>query len=123
MAYEWCSVVCKNYSSFWYGEDLLLLSLQIGFRHLNPEGHQIRAQLIHTEHHQEMAANVFGSRDQEAIADLLYAWTSSSGSHGPYPSLSICAKYLVGLYQPLSPRLRKLIIHTIEFIGYQLSGT
>ena len=120
MAYEWCSVVCKNYSSLRYGKNLLLLSLQISFHHLNPQSHWVDAKLTHTEHHQEMAAIIFDGGDQETIADLLYAWTSESASHRPHPSLNICAKYLIGLHQPsLSPRLRKSIIYTIGLIGYQ----
>ena len=120
LAYEWCSVICRNYSSLRYGKDLLLLSLQIGFSHLDPKRYQIDAKLTHTEHHKGMAAIIFDSGDQEAIADLLNAWTSRSSSHGPFTSLHICIDHLIGLHRwTLSPRLRQFIIYTIQLIGYQ----
>jgi len=121
MAYEWCSVVYENYSSLEDGEELLLLSLEIGFRHLNPEYPRISAKLTHTEYHIQLAEIVFESEDGEAIADLLHAWTSTSSSHEPYTSLNICAKYLIGLHHlhPFSSRLRQLIIYAIPLIGYQ----
>ena len=121
MAYEWCSVVCKNYSSLEGGKDLLLLSLEIGFRHLNPKYTWIDAKLTHTEHHLQLAEIVFESDNGEAIADLLQVWTSVGDSHTPYTSLKICAKYLIGLHHlhPFSSRLRQLIMHAILLIGYQ----
>ena len=120
LAYQWCSVVCENYSSLGDGEDLLL-SLEIGFRHLNLQSEWIKAKLIHTEHHQELANIVFESKSGEAIADLLCAWTSGSNSHEPYTSLNICTKHLIGLHHlhPFSSRLRKLIIHVIYLISYE----
>jgi len=121
MAYEWCSVVCKNYSSLKDGKDLLLLSLEIGFHHLDPKKQQINAELVHTEHHQGLANIVFESKSGEAIADLLCAWTSRSFSHQPYTSLNIYAKHLISLHYlyPFPPRLRDLIMCTIVLIGYQ----
>ena len=121
MVYNWCSVICENYSSLADGEDLLLLSLEIGFRHHYPESCWIEAKLIHTEHHQKLADVVFESRDSEVIADLLYAWTSSSNEHQPYASLGMCAEHLIGLchLQPFSPRLQLLVIRAVELIGYQ----
>jgi len=121
LAYEWCSVVCENYSRLYHGKDLLLLSLKISFRHLNPQDRWIKAQLVHTEHHQGLAKIAFESGDGGAIADLLCAWTSYSNSHEPYTSLNICAKYLTNLYylHPFSSRLCKLVVYTINHIGYE----
>jgi len=120
LAYKWCSVICKNYSSLRYGKDLLLLSLQIGFSNLDPKIYQIDAKLTHTEHHEGMAAIIFDNGSQEAIADLLHAWTSRSSSHEPFASLNICIKHLIGLQKwSFSPRLRQFIIYTIQLIGYQ----
>ena len=82
--------------------------------------HYIGPKLTHTEYHQGMAAIIFDSKDQEAIADLLHAWTSRSSSHKQYPSLHVCAKHLIGLHkQSFSSRLRQLVIYAIELIGYQ----
>ena len=97
MAYEWCSVVCENYSDLPYGKDLLLLSLEIGFRHLNPENRWIDPNLTHTQFHQQMIEVVFENGDPEVIADLLCAWTSSSSSHEPHPSLKMCVGHLIHL--------------------------
>ena len=119
LAYEWSSVVCKNYSSFEEGKDILLLSLEIGFRHLDPEW--IDAKLIHTEHHQKLADIIFKSENGDAIADLLHAWTSRSTSHVACTSLNICVEHLIGLYYlyPLSSRLHNLIVHAIQLISYE----
>jgi len=121
MAYGWCSLICENYSTQYGGTKLLLLSLEAGFRHISIEGRWMESKLIHTEHHQKLASIVFSSRDGEAIADLLCAWTSWSNSHEPYPLLGICAEYLIGLHHlyPFSSRLRSHIINAIGLIGHQ----
>jgi len=114
-------VVCENYSSLGDGEYLLLLSLGVGFHHLNLQSECIKAKLIPTEHHQELANIVFESKSGEAIADLLCTWTSESDSHQPYTSLNICAKHLIGLHHlyPFSSRLRKFIIYAICLIDFE----
>jgi len=116
MAYGWCSLICENCSTLQGAGDLLLLSLEAGFRLIGP-GKSVGAALIHTEHHQELANIVFNSWDGEAIADLLCAWTSESH----YPQLKILAEHLVGLHHlyPFSPRLRSHTIDAIGLIGYQ----
>jgi len=121
MAYEWCSVICAKYSVLEGAKDLLLLSLEIGFRCIDPIEKQIEAKLIHTEYHQRLASIIFSSGDSEAIADLLCAWTSSSYSHMPYPQLKICAEHLIGLHHhyPFSSRLQLHIIYAIGLIRYQ----
>jgi len=118
MAYEWCSVICENYSTLRGAKDLLLLSLEAGFRCIDPREHHIEANLVHTEHHQKLADIVFGSGDSEAIADLLCAWNSA---HASYPQLGICAEHLIGLHHlhPFSSRLHSYVIYAIEDIGYQ----
>ena len=118
MAYKWCSDICANCSNLAYREELLLLSLEIGFRHLDHRYQRIPAELSHSEHHQQIAEIVFESADDEVIADLLHAWTSESKSHGPHPSLSVCAKHVVFL-QPTSERLRRLLIRSVYLIGYR----
>ena len=120
MAYEWCFLICENYSGTPKGaRNLLLLSLEIGFHYIDPRN--MEAKLIHTEHHQKLASIVFSSGDGEAIADLLCAWTSESEFHVPYPQLEICAEHLINLHHPhpFSSRLRSHIIYAIELIEYQ----
>ena len=113
MAYELTSAILENYFGLADGKLLLFLSLQIGFRHLDPQHPQIPAELAHTEHHQQMVNVVFESGDEEVIADLLHAWTSHSDSHQPPTSLCVSAGYLIGLW-PSSWRLRRLVIRSIE---------
>jgi len=116
MAYEWCSVICENYSDPVDVEELLL-SLEIGFRHLNPQYPQMEAKLSHTEHHQKLINIVINNGD-EVTADLLHAWTSTSSSHEQYMALDVCVGHLVNMQYP-SQRLRRLVIRFVELIGYQ----
>ena len=117
-AYEWCSVICENYPGLADGEALLFLSLEIGFRHLDPQHPQPLAKLTHTEHHQPMVDIVFDSQDDGVIADLLHAWTSHNDSNEPPPLLDVYTRHLIGL-RPSSQRLRRLVIRAVGSIGYQ----
>jgi len=113
--------MCENYSSLADGKNLVLTTLELGFRHFDPQNDWVEAKLTHTEHHQALLGIVFEDGDTEAVGDLLYAWTSKSISHGPYTSLAVCAGHLISLHhlQPFPSRLRQLVIHSIELIGYQ----
>jgi len=121
MAYEWCSVICGAYPELedGRGRELLFLSLEIGFRHLNSLDRKVEARLTHTEHHHKMADTIFKNGDGELIADLLHAWIPQSRYH--HTHLHICARYIVDIQrlQPISPRLRCLLILSIGLIGYQ----
>jgi len=118
MAYELCSVISENYSGLADGKRLLFLSLETGFRHLDPKNSQISTKLVHTVHHERMVDVVFEGEDAEVIADLLHAWTSHSDSHKPSTSLNMCARHLVGL-RLSSRRLRRLTIRAVGSIGYR----
>ena len=113
-------MVCESYSTLENGKKLLYLALEIGFRHISQIG-WIGTELIHLNSHQQMVDIVFQSQESETIADFLCAWTSRSDSHDLHPSLEMCASHLINLHhlQPSSPRLRKLLIHSIELIGHQ----
>jgi hypothetical protein len=89
--------------------------LEIGFRHL-PLNRRIPVTLNHTDHHRELRDIVFGTKESEVIADLLQAWTTNGAQ-----LLGICVEHLVGLYNtvPFSPRLRKLVVRSVAFIGYK----
>ena len=122
MAYEWCSVMCENQQCFEDRESLLLLSLEIGFHHLDTPSWRTDLRLTHTEHHRGLVDVVFGSSNGEAIADLLYAWTAESQHHGSaHAFLSICKEHLVDLHNRVSfsSRLRGLVIRSIEVLGYK----
>ena len=121
VAYEWCSVICEKYRDLDDGETLLFLSLQIGFRHQDPEREWVESGLGHTQHHEFMVDIVFGSQQDEIIADFLHAWTSEGYYHRPHTSLILCAKHLVDLpnLDSSSPRLRRLVVRAVGLIGHQ----
>ena len=122
MAYKWCSLICEGQSSE-DREGLLLNSLEIGFRHLDP--HNVEVQdlyFTHTDHHRGLVDVVFKSENSEAIADLLCAWVIQNRRlKPPHTLLGLCTEHLVDLHNvaPFSSRLRRLIIRSVEIIGYK----
>jgi hypothetical protein len=120
--YKWCSAVCENDSSLADKEALLLPSLKLGFRHLDPRYDRIWIKPTHMNH-QKIADIVFKNGDNEALADLLHAWIIYQQQLPP-TVLEMCAQHLIGLQkmQPFPPRLRQLIIQSIASIsGHQAS--
>jgi hypothetical protein len=121
MAYEWCSVICENHQRLRDWKELVLLSLEIGFRHLDLQSRP-DPRLRHTEHHQKLVDVVFESRNSEAIADLLHAWIAADRSNQPpHTILSTYSGHLPSLHNlvPFSPRLRRVVIRSVRLIGYQ----
>ena len=114
MVYGLCSVIFENHSNLADGTRLLSLSLQIAFRRPDPQ----HPQMPTVDHHQRMIDVVFESGDEEAIADLLHAWTSHGDSHEPFLPLGMCASHLIGP-RSSSQRLRRLVIRSIELIDPQ----
>ena len=84
IVYEWCSAIYENREKFEDWEGLLLVCLELGFRHLDPSDPYIGIRLTHTEHHRALVDLVFKSQKSEAIADLLRAWTTTQSSHFTY---------------------------------------
>jgi hypothetical protein len=121
MAYEWCSVICRTNQSLGDWENVLLVSLEIGFRRLDFQRLYISARLTHTKHHRKLIDVVFKSRKSEAIADLLLAWTTTGYHLQPHALLGDCTGHLVNLHGllPSSSRLRRLVIRSVELIGYK----
>ena len=120
IAYEWCSVIYENRKSLGDWKNLLLICLKIGFRHFGFQDQRIKARIIHTKHHRGLVDVVFEGQESEAIADLLHAWTARHNFQGPsHELLGFCALHLVGLHNlvPFSPRLRRLVIRSVELIG------
>ena len=122
MAYELCSLLCENHQCFEDRDSLLLLSLEVGFRRLDPEDSWIDDKLTHTEQHRGLVNVVFESGNGEAIADLLYVWTAESLHHDPASTLlDFCTGHLIDLHDrvPFSSRLRLLVIRSVGIIGYK----
>jgi len=121
ITYEWCSVICKNRDSLEDSERLLPICLEIGFRHLDFRSLSAKTSITHTEHHRGLVDVVFKTQETEVIADLLLAWTTRNIPQELGDKwLSSCAGHLVGLHNlvPFSPRLRRLVIRSVELIGY-----
>jgi len=118
VAYDWCSVIYGNRQNLEDWKGLLLTSLQIGFRHLDPRDQDTVPTLVYTGYHLEMADIVFQSQNGDAIADLLHSWTIGYSLHVPPDT---CAERLVRLHNlvPFSSRLRGLVIRSVELAGYE----
>jgi len=92
--------------------DLLLSTLEVGFRLADISGNRPPLDLNHTSHHDRIFDAVFSSGDDEAIADAVGAWIVGESS----PATS-CARYFavrVARATPLSPRLRRAGIRALE---------
>ena len=118
IAYDWCAVMYENRQSLKGWEGPLLTCLEIGFRHLDPRGPSTAPTLTHTEHHLGMVDIVFESQNGDAIADLLHSWTIGHSLHIPSDT---CVERLVCLHNlvPFSSRLRRLVILSVELVGYE----
>ena len=120
IAYKWCSAIYEHRESLEDWERLVLLCLEIGFRHLDFQSQYIEPETTHTEHHRGLVDVVFRRQEGEAIVDLLHAWTTRSNSHEPaHELLVLCAGHLDGLHNLVqsSSRLRRLVIRSVEVIG------
>ena len=122
IAYEWCSAICESHQNLWDWESLVLACLEIGFRHLDVQD-SYSIDLTHTEH-QELANVVLKSQNSEAIADFFHALAIPDTLLEPaHPLLGFYIEHLVSLQNLVpsssSSRLRRLIIRSIEFIGYE----
>ena len=124
MAYGWCAIIWESRMECEDWEVLLFLSLEVGFRCLDPQKH--RMDLTHTEHHQELASAVYKSHrtdNGEVIADLLCALTIHEKSEPALQSSDIYKRYIADLQNivivPFSLRLRQIAMHSIALIGYK----
>ena len=121
ITYEWCSMICENRESFEDWERLLVVCLEIGFRHLDFRSLYIEPAFTRTEHHRVLVDVVFKTSESEVIADLLHAWTTGTPYGLEIELLSSCAGQLVSLHNlvPFPPRLQRLVIRSVEIIGYK----
>jgi len=122
IVYRWCSMIYEERERLQDWESLLLVCLEIGFRHLDFRIESIEANLTRIKHHQGLVDVVFKSQESESIADLLHAWTAKPRySDWAFNLLNCCPAHLVGLHNlvPFSPRLRRLVIRSVELIGYR----
>ena len=122
IAYEWCSDIYANREKIEDWKSLLLVCLELGFRHLDPGKLHPDITLTHTQDHWGLVDVVFKSENGEAIADFLHAWTVDYDLPREMGEIvGICTGHLVGLHDlvPFSPRLRRLVIRFVERASYK----
>ena len=124
MAYGWCSAICEGSLDSGDAKELLFLSLEVGFRGLDPQHRWKDIRFTHTKHYQHMANVIFDHGDDGVIGDFLQAWTSLGRSRMLCKSLDMCARHPLNLQHvnPTSKRLRQLVIHAVELVGVQRLG-
>jgi len=124
MSYRWCSAISKGYQGLEDGEELLFLSLKVGFRGLDVRYHWTDTGLVHTRHHRYVGDIVFNTGDDEVISDLLQAWTSPDPFNTSYNLLTTWPQHLIHLQHAVSTsqRLRRLVIRSVELLGFQQVG-
>ena len=116
-AYAWCSAICEKNEDLDTCKDLLVSALRLGFR--RDDTYSMQYPPIHTKHHKRMIHVAFSTGDADTIADALCAWTHGDTPQLRFPSLGACADHLVNLSgMKFSPRLRQMVICTIECTGY-----
>ena len=120
MAYGWCAAIWESRYNCEDWERLLLLSLEVGFRHIDAPLSWTFITLNHTQYHKELVDAVLRSGQSEPITDLLCASFIVDSSRRL--ALGICVQYIVdlpsGAAGPFSPRLRGLFSSCVEAIGF-----
>ena len=114
MAHKWCTVISENRRGYEGWGSLFSLSLEICSRHPGQDHLQTSS---HINLDQGLIDAVFECNDDKAVAHLLCIFTV----HPPMGTVtSICAKHIANLHVDLaSPRLRRLVICSVELIGYE----
>ena len=114
-AYGWCVMIWENHQGYEGWETLLLLSLEVGFRHIRPKNQYI-PNITHAKHHQDFIDTVLRGDNSEAIADIALASYAIDDYRGLVAS--ICANHIVdscsGTARPPSLRLHKFLFQVIE---------
>ena len=120
VAYRWCIVIWRNRHSYEDWETLLLLSLEVGFRHMHSPHFWPSLMQFHTELYPDVFNTVLNSNNSEAVTDLALAslMIDSSGSLG----LNICAEYIVGLHsgatEPFPEDFQRFFILCVGEVGF-----
>lgn len=116
LAYQWCSAISENTRKFERGGiaplRLLYTALAVAFRQIGPD-HLSDTRLTHTRHHELMFDNAFASEDDDVIADVVSAWIVDP-LITPFGSCTQRLVKFVGRDRPLSQRLRRVIVHSVQ---------
>ena len=109
-------MIWENRQDYEDWEALLLLSLEVGFRRLDPPRWWDSIDSTLSEYPQELIDTVLKSNDSEAVTDLIHA--SYLVDRSRRLALRICANYIVdltrGASEPFSPKLRRIFSHCVE---------
>ena len=120
-AYRWCAVIWNNGGGSGDREDLLLLSLEVGFRHIRPPDSWYFPLLLpnSVELHRGVSNTILKSNNSEAIEDL--AWASFTIDRSGLPWLKTLANYIIDLNEggteTFPPCLRRPFIYCVEWVG------
>lgn len=117
-AYEWCINICNHpdkHGSDW--ESLLLLSLEVGFRHLYSSDKWLPPTSTGAEENREVFDTVLKSKSHEAVVDLI--WASFMIDEFGHLPLKTCVGYVLGrsTRDSFSPELRKAFMVCVDRVG------
>ena len=92
-AYGWCATIWRNHGDYEDLQSLLVLSLEVGFRHIRSLGSWTFPVVTPIQTHREVVDTVLKSKDDEAVTDL--AWASYMVDESGILGLNVCADYIV----------------------------
>ena len=118
-------MIWENCHSYKDWETLLLLSLEVGFRHLHSNPYLYSRYLqhhlisFHAKHHQGVIDTILSSNNSQAVTDL--AWASFMIDESGHLGLSICMNYVLDCYdratEPFPPDLQTVFAFCVECVG------
>ena len=121
-AHDWCAIIWGNRQRYEDWETLLLLSLEVGFRHLDLSYLWASLNFTRAEYPQELIDTILKGKNSEAIADLICALRVAD--HSCQLALSVCANYIVDrpndATETFPSRLRKVISLCVEPGGFEV---
>ena len=119
-AYDWCAMIWENRQSYEDWETLLLLSLEVGFRHLDLSYLWASLNFTRAEYPQELIDTILNGKNSEAIADLICALCVAD--HSCQLAFSVCANYVVDRPNDATgtfpSRLREVVSLCVEPGGF-----
>ena len=120
VAYDWCAMIWKNRQSYEDWTTPILLSLEVGFRHIRPSGANMVPPFSRTEYHQGVHDLVLDSKNIEAITDL--AWASFAFEGSGQLGLKIVDRVVNrpgGVTEPFPRDLGRIFARCMEFLGLE----
>ena len=117
-AYQWCDMLWERARQYSDWEPLLLLSLEVGFRHFHPDSWG-SLRLPRAKYHEKFIPTILNTKNSEAIIDLACAsYMVGNFNQG----LMVCDHYIAMDIEPFAPsekadRLRKVFSACVGLSG------